>query len=154
MKTRKERIHEIVVHEHNREFRVIVPGYCREAERIHIDTSEYKPGEKRCDYAILIAPLCQQFFFYVELKGNHTLEAAKQLLETARNNKKQHTGYCHKEAWIVDGGRFIATTQYQCIQRNLKELGFVLRRTTKKQERDLRGELHCRNQTCNSKNNN
>ena len=41
----------IVVSENNRKFEVIVPRNC-DADTVHIDTANYEPGLKRCDYAI------------------------------------------------------------------------------------------------------
>lgn len=111
----------IVVSENNRQFEVIVPRKC-DADKVHIDTADYEPELKRCDYAIRVTPTHKQFFYYVELKGNDILKAAKQLVTTVETRKSEYDGYKRKEAWVIGGGWCLAVnTQFQKYGRIIKK---------------------------------
>ena len=126
---KKERL--IVVRENNRQFSVVVPYYS-DADKYHIDTLDYETGVKRCDYAIRVTPTHKRFFYYIELKGNDVIKAAKQLVSTVEKRESDYKGYAHKEAWIISGGWHPAiNTQFQIQQGKLRKFGFDLKYKTK-----------------------
>jgi len=137
--TKKESV--IVAKENKREFRVVVPAECG-ADKIHVDTTDYETGAKRCDYAIRVTPSRKQFFYYIELKGNDVIKAAKQLAATIQNRRADYNGYEHKEAWVIGGGwRPAANTQFQVQQRVVEKFGFKLQYKTNMCEIFLVGKV-------------
>lgn len=132
----------IVVKENNRQFEVIVPRKC-DADKVHIDTVDLETGVKRCDYAIRVTPTHKQFFYYVELKGNDILKAAKQLVSTVEMRKSDYAGYMQKEAWVISGGwRFAVNTQFQVYKQIIRKFGFELRHMTKTHAISLLGKVY------------
>lgn len=122
--------HPIVVKENNRQFVVIVPQKC-DADKVQVDTADFETGVKRCDYAIRVTPTHKQFFYYVELKGNDILKAAKQLVSTVEMRKSDYAGYLQKEAWVISGGWcYAVNTQFQKYRRIIKKFGFELQHMT------------------------
>lgn len=126
----KKKTHVIVVKENNRRFSVVVP-LKSDADKCHIDTQDYETGEKRCDYAIRVTPTSKRFFYYVELKGNDVIKAARQLVSTVEKQQSDYKDYECKEAWIISGGWNPAiSTRFQFLQRSLKKFGFELKYKT------------------------
>lgn len=135
----KERL--IVVKENNRQFVVVVPQKS-DANKFQVDTEDYETGLKRCDYAICITPTHKQFFYYVELKGNDVIKAAKQLVSTVEKRKSDYAGYAQKEAWVISGGwRPAVNTQFQIQRVKIKKLGFELRHMTRTHTISLIGKV-------------
>ena len=131
----------IVVKENNRQFVVVVPQKS-DADKIHIDTGNCETSMKQCDYAIRVTPTRKQFFYYVELKGNDVVEAAKQLVATAGKRKSDYDGYEQREAWVISGGWCPAVnTQFQVQQRMIRKFGFELKHKTRAQIISLMGKV-------------
>ena len=132
----------IVASENSRKFEVIVPRKC-DADKVHIDTADYEPGLKRCDYAIRVTPTHKQFFYYVELKGNDILKAAEQLVSTIEKRKSDYAGYMQKEAWVISGGwRPTVDTQFQKYGRIIRKFGFRLWHSTATHTISLIGKVY------------
>ena len=132
----------IVVSENRRQFTVVVP-IRSDADIIHVDTADYETGVKRCDYAIRVTPTRKQVFYYVELKGNDVIRAAKQLVSTVEKRKSDYAGYMQKEAWVISGGwRPAVNTQFQIQRGKIKKLGFELKHKTKAHTISLMGKVY------------
>ncbi|MGN0888231.1 MAG: hypothetical protein ACI4UY_05035 [Kiritimatiellia bacterium] len=126
----------IVVTENYRSFSVsTVDGT---SDSVHIDAPGFANLPNRCDYAVRVSPTRPKHFFFVELKGNDVVKAARQLVCTIENLSAMYAGYTKKEAWVISGGwRPAISTAFQVEGAKAKKYGFDLKYRTRLMQIDL-----------------
>lgn len=122
--------------ENNRDFAVYTTA--SDADALHIDSTDYAESCSRCDYAIRVSPLNPRHFFFVELKGNDVVKAAKQLVCSIEHLKSLYKDYSIRQAWVISGGwRPAVKTSFQIQKAKAKKHNFLLQHRTRSMTVDL-----------------
>lgn len=126
----------VVVTENKRSFSVLT--FLHDSDVVHVDAPEFARLQNRCDYAIRVSPSDSKHFFFVELKGNDVVKAAKQLICSIENLTPLYRDYGKREAWVISGGwRPAVSTSFQVQSAKARKHGFMMKHRTHTMEIDL-----------------